>query len=111
MRSVYEWTNHYFVGRGVGLSDEDARGVRDWGRHAGFGERERAVLGLVDEALERDAIGYEALERCLALFGVGPLLELALLPGLYRAVAVLLASLEVPLEPGRPPWAPDGVAP
>ncbi len=85
--------------------------MRDWRDHAGFGDPERAVLTAVDEALDHDRISPETIAACQSLFGDQALLELTLIPGLYRTIAVVLHSLDVPLEPDREPWPPDGVAP
>jgi alkylhydroperoxidase family enzyme len=109
--SVYEWTNHAAIALRAGASESDLIGLRDWRAHPGFGEAERAVLGAVDEALDADRISPATLARCQELFGDEALLELTLIPGLYRTVAVLLASFDVPLEPDRKPWPPDGTAP
>ena len=37
-------------------------------------------------------------------------LELLMIPGLYRTIGTVLLSVGVPLEEHVEPWAPDGVA-
>ncbi len=112
MKSVYEFTNHAIIAVDMfGASEDDVRGVRNWREHPGFGEDERLVLAAVDEAIDDDVIAEKTVAACQARFGDQALLELVLIPGLYRSVATLLHSLRVPLETGRKPWWPDGVAP
>ncbi len=42
--SEYEWTQHWRVAQGLGVSADDLLGVREWQSHRGFGPAERAVL-------------------------------------------------------------------
>ena len=110
--SVYEWTQHWRVATGMGLSAGDLVGVRDWQAHEGFGPAERAVLAATDETLETGAIGAATWAECEAHVG-GPaeLVELVVAIGNWRLFSSLLRSLEVPLEDGVVPWPPDGRRP
>ena len=42
--SDYEWTQHWRIACGLGISADDLLGVRDWSGHDAFDARERAVL-------------------------------------------------------------------
>lgn len=111
--AVYEWTQHWRVAVGLGISEDDLVAVRDdWRSYAGFGEAERAVLAAVDETFESGTITdatWKACER--ATPGPEALLELVVAIGNWRMFATLLRSLAIPLEDGVDPWPPDGRAP
>lgn len=110
--SVYEWTQHWRVATGMGISADDLVGVRDWRSYAGFGPAERAVLAATDETLETGTISAATWTECERHVG-GPteLIELVVAIGNWRLFSSLLRSLEVPLEGGVDPWPPDGRAP
>jgi alkylhydroperoxidase family enzyme len=93
--SVYEWAQHWRVAIGLGISDKDLLGVRDWQACTLFGDAERAVLAATDETLADGTISAETWEACT------------------RVLATDEERLElvVPLEDGVAPWPPDGVAP
>ena len=40
----YEWSQHWRVAQGLGVSADDLAGVRDWQSHNGFRSTEQAVL-------------------------------------------------------------------
>jgi len=110
--SVYEWTQHWRIARGVPMSREDALGVRDWRSFAGYGPAERAVLAATDETLERGTISASTFADCSrALGSTEATLELVVAIGNWRMFSSLLRSLEIPLEDDLTPWPPDGVAP
>jgi alkylhydroperoxidase family enzyme len=110
--SVYEWTQHWRVATGMGVSADDLVGVRDWEAYAGFGPAERAVLAATDETLATGTISAATWAACEAHVG-GPaeLIELVVAIGNWRLFSSLLRSLEVPLEDGVAPWPPDGQSP
>lgn len=108
----YEWTQHWRVATGMGVSEADLLGVRDWRNYARFGDPERAVLAATDETLETGSISAETWAACVE--HVGPpeaLVELVVAIGHWRMYSSLLRSLEVPLEDGTASWPPDGTPP
>lgn len=111
--SDYEWTQHWRVARGLGVSDADLLGVRDWHAHTSFGPAERAVLAATDELVGEGAVSAATWELCARHLGSDSavLLELVAALGTWRMIASLLDSLEVPLEDGVASWPPDGNTP
>ncbi|KZS60046.1 hypothetical protein LAUMK35_02668 [Mycobacterium pseudokansasii] len=109
----YEWTRHWRVASGLGVSAEDLLGVRDWQSHDGFGPAERAVLAATDDVVRDGAISADSWAACeRELHGdTTVLIELVTAIGAWRMVASILHSLEVPLEDGVSSWPPDGVSP
>jgi alkylhydroperoxidase family enzyme len=111
--SDYEWTQHWGVARGLGVSADDLLGVRDWQAYQGFGPAERAALGATDDVVRDGVVSTESWAACQREFGADPavLVELVTTIGAWRMVASILHSLQVPLEDGLASWPPDGQPP
>jgi alkylhydroperoxidase family enzyme len=111
--SDYEWTQHWRVAQGLGVSADDLLGVRDWQGYQAFGPAERAVLAATDDVVHDGAVSAESWAACQREFGADPavLVELVTAIGAWRMVASILHSLQVPLEDGVASWPPDGQPP
>jgi alkylhydroperoxidase family enzyme len=111
--SDYEWTQHWRVAQGLGVSAEDLLAVRDWRAHTGFGDAERAVLAATDDVVREGVVSAETWAACERAFGAdrAVLIELVAAIGAWRMVASILRSLQVPLEDSVASWPPDGQAP
>jgi alkylhydroperoxidase family enzyme len=111
--SEYEWTQHWRVAQGLGVSADDLLGVRDWQVHEAFGPAERAVLAATDDVVRDGAVSAESWAACEREFGADQavLVELVTAIGAWRMVASILSSLQVPLEDDLASWPPDGKAP
>jgi alkylhydroperoxidase family enzyme len=111
--SDYEWTQHWRVAQGLGVSADDLLGVRDWQGYKAFGPAERAVLAATDDVVHDGAVSAESWAACQREFGADPavLVELVTAIGAWRMVASILHSLQVPLEDGVASWPPDGQPP
>jgi alkylhydroperoxidase family enzyme len=111
--SEYEWTQHWRVARSLGVDEDDLLAVRQGRTHPRWGPTERAVLAATDDALVHGRLGPDSWDACRRQLGGDPqvLLELVTAIATWRMIAVLLSSLEVPLEPGVASWPPDGLAP
>jgi alkylhydroperoxidase family enzyme len=109
----YEWTQHWRVALGLGVSEDDLLGVRDWPAHEAFGEPERAVLAATDDVVRDGAVSAQTWAACARELGADPavLIELVTAIGTWRMVATLLHSLEIPLEDGVASWPPEGQPP
>ena len=109
--SVYEWSNHVGVARGVGLSDAEILAVRTADDRV-LSDADRLVIRVVDEVLEDTRVSDATLAAARAEVGDGDeLLELVTIPAFYRAIGTMLLTFSVPLEDGLVPWGPDGVGP
>jgi alkylhydroperoxidase family enzyme len=111
--SVYEWTQHWRIAQGLGVSAEDLLGVRDWRDHDAFGPAERAVLAATDDVVRDGVVSADSWAACEREFGGDPavLIELVTAIGAWRMIASTLHSLQVPLEDGVAGWPPDGRSP
>jgi alkylhydroperoxidase family enzyme len=111
--SDYEWTQHWRVASGLGVSANDLVGVRDWRSYDAFGPQERAVLAATDDVVHDGAVSAESWAACTREFGADQamLVELVTAISAWRMVASILHSLQVPLEEGVASWPPDGRPP
>jgi alkylhydroperoxidase family enzyme len=109
----YEWTQHWRVASGLGVTTEDLLGVRSWQEYDGFGPTERAVLAATDDVVRDGAVSAASWAGCeRELHGDKTvLIELVTAIGAWRMIASILQSLQVPLEDGVPSWPPDGRSP
>lgn len=110
--SVYEWTQHWRVATGIGMTPEDILGVRDPDGHAAYGPIERAVLRATDETVQTGVIAEATWAVLRGLFpDDAELFEFVLAINHWRLYSSVLRTLQVPLEDGVAGWPPDGLAP
>ncbi len=109
----YEWSQHWRVAQGLGVSADDLTGVREWQSHRGFGSTEQAVLAATDDVVRDGVVSAESWAACKRVFGddQATLVELVTAIGAWRMVSSILQSLQVPLEEDIVSWPPDGRQP
>ena len=109
----YEWSQHWRVATGLGVSADDLAGVREWRSHSGFGAPEQAVLSATDDVVRDGAVSAASWAECCEVFGSDQamLVELVTAIGAWRMVSSILLSLQVPLEDDVVSWPPDGQGP
>lgn len=109
--SVYEWTQHWSIARGFGVTDGELEALRR--PDPGLTDpAAAAVVAAVDDVVDTGAIRPATWER-IAAAGTDPAVavEVAATVATWRMVGHLIDSLGVTLEPGTAPWPPDGVGP
>ena len=110
--SVYEWTQHWRVARGIDIPEADILAVRDWQQAPHLSAADRAVLRATDDTLDNGRISDATwAECCRFLASDEERIELVVAIGHWLLFSTLLRSLDVPLEPGVAPWPPDGRMP
>jgi alkylhydroperoxidase family enzyme len=113
--SEYLWAHHYAPTVDVDLPGKrpaDVLGVREGADHPGFGPAERAVMRAVDEMVRDDVISPETVGELRELLANdGEVVEICYVIAIWRALTTLMATFQVPLEPGYQAWAPDGRGP
>ena len=109
----YEWTQHWRVAQGLGVSADDLLGVRDWQAREAFGPAERAVLAATDDVVRDGVVSAESWAACQRELGAdhAVLVELVTAIGAWRMVMSIVSSLQIPLEEDLASWPPDGVPP
>ena len=96
--SDYVWKHHVPVGREFGISDDELSAIRS-GRFAGFVERERALLELTEEMVNRRTVSAAGWARYGQLLPARDLVDLIALISQYVLFALANNVLQVPLEP------------
>ena len=110
--SVYEWTQHWRVARGLDIPEADLAATRDWRGANNFSDADRAVLQATDDTLDEGMISDRTWEACCRhLSTEAERIELVIAIGNWTMFSQLLKSLRIPLEDGVEAWPPDGKAP
>jgi alkylhydroperoxidase family enzyme len=109
----YEWANHYAYAIKIGMNDAEILAVRNWQDDGpALSADDRRVLKTVDSILAlRPPSASDVAELKSILGGDGPLMELLIMPGIYRTLSMFTDTLAIPLDDGKTFWPPDGIAP
>lgn len=106
--SIYEFGQHTLIGRAAGLTDDEITSLATEAADSTWSEAERRVITMVDELSADDIVSDDTWAGLRADWDDRQLVELLLLPGLYRMLAGFLNSAGVQLEADAPGW-PDPV--
>jgi len=110
--SVYEWTQHWRVARGLDIPEADLLATRDWQGAPNLSEADKAVLQATDDTLDNGMISDASWEACRRhLPTEAEQIELVVAIGNWTMFSQLLKSLRIPLEDGVKAWPPDGEGP
>ena len=96
--SDYVWKHHVTVGREFGIDDAELRAIRS-SRYDGFGERQRALLELTDEMVNRRTVSAAVWAQYGRALPARDLLDLIALISQYVLFALTNNVLQVPVEP------------
>jgi alkylhydroperoxidase family enzyme len=96
----YEWGVHIaFFAERVGFTPEQVAATVKQDRQAGcWTVEERALIGLVDDLVDRRAISEETWAALVAHFDEAQLLEAIAIVGYYHTISFLCVGLKLPLE-------------
>ena len=95
----YEIAQHEGVGRAVGLDDHGLAAART-GDATGVGEEARLAMLWAEEAATSGSASPALVEETIRLLGEPRAVELSLVVGYYRMLAVFLKSFRIPIEDG-----------
>jgi alkylhydroperoxidase family enzyme len=110
-RAEYEFGQHTEIGRGEGLTDDEITRLTAGPGAPGWTDAERAVLRATDE-LHDDAFVSDATWADLGEhFTTEQILDLLFVVGYYHTISMVLNTLGVQLEPGKPGFPPGSPAP
>ena len=102
VQAPYEWGEHVFVGKRIGMSPADFERVREGSAADGWSEIEAAVLCAVEELLSNALISDATWAVLARHFDDRQLIELPILVGQYQGVAYLQNALRFQLHAGNP---------
>lgn len=97
-RCGYEWAQHLFMARDVGLTDEEIGRIA-YGPEAPFWcERDRALLWAVDDLIGAGAIRTATWEALSTRFDAKQVLDVVFTVGAYDTLAKMMSSLELDID-------------
>ena len=100
----YEFGQHTFGGRGVGMSDDEIRLTTRAADEGTWSSTDEAVLDAVDDLYDDDCVGDDAWDALVAVLGAEQAIALVALAAMYRMAAGIMNSVGVQLEPDTPGW-------
>lgn len=110
--AAYEWAQHWRAAELAGVEQDKIAAVRNWRESTRFSPAEAAALAVADDVLEVGAVTSATWDACADEFPrERDRIELLSVVALYQMVAVMLRSLQVPLDDDLDLWPPDGQAP
>jgi alkylhydroperoxidase family enzyme len=115
MGAEYVWNHHTrpYVEHDLDLNPADVLEVRDWRSSKAFGPTEHAVLQLTDEMVlgRHGEVASDTLAKAVDVLSPAQTVELVVTVAVYRGIASVARSLDVPMEETYGRWEPDGRAP
>lgn len=108
----YEWGQHWVVSLFFGMKEEELAALRNWQSVTCFNEKERCLLAVTDAVLTMKGISSELRHQLNQYYPDHKAqVEILACVGNWHMFAVMLNTLELPLESTMPSWPPDGKAP
>lgn len=96
--SAYEWAQHVQLARAAGVEDEEIEALRGPLAQGGWEGSDLLVLRAADELDSEGTISDSTWEALAGVFDDARLIELVMLVGQYRLVAMTLRTLRIQLE-------------
>lgn len=97
----YEYEHHVHMALDEGISAEQMAALSGWQGSALFGDRERLVLQLAEELASGPGASAATMKALQGRFSESDIMELLVTGAYYCAVARVVNSLDLDLEPGH----------
>jgi alkylhydroperoxidase family enzyme len=101
-QAEYEFSQHIVFGKAAGLTDEEIKRVTVGPAAPEWSDWDRTLLEATDELYYDHFISDETWDKLAEQYSVELLIDLTVLIGRYWMVSVVLNTLGVQLEEGRP---------
>lgn len=98
---TYEWEHHVRLGRRAGVTPIEIERLQGGLDPRAWTDRETAILGAVDELLDRRDLGDDTWTRLIAHLSEREAIELLLLVGHYEMLATAIITLRIAPDPHR----------
>ena len=96
----YEWTQHVPIAKGCGIDDAQIAALAaDRDDAPGFGDEDRLVLRVTDEAIRDVRLPEATFAEATRRFSHREIVELLMTVGFYRGLAMVLESTAVDVDP------------
>lgn len=102
LHSEYEFTQHLILGRRAGLTAQELSWLQAPTKPGCWAEIDECVLLAVDEIHADARVSEATWKRLGAYFDQRQLMDLLFVVGCYSTLAMVLNSIDLPLEPGTP---------
>jgi len=99
-RVDYEFSHHWQIARGIGLSQEKLEALGAWERTAVFTAPERAVIRYAEEATRDVRVRDETFTALRGFLDTRQIVELVEVVAYYNMIVRILEPLQVELEAG-----------
>ena len=96
--SEYEFEQHVFVSRDLGITDEEIERVKSGADAPGWGELDALLLRSVDELIVDGVISRPTWDGLTAHLDVQQILDVIFTVGTYEILAWMISSFEVPID-------------
>jgi alkylhydroperoxidase family enzyme len=100
----YEWSHHVGMARGVGVTDDELRAVRDGKLHE-LGPLERTCVEYAHKVEDRTVTDADVDGLRGAGLSNEQIVELSILAGFYGLTARVLLALDVEIDEGNPDFS------
>lgn len=94
----YEWTHHVARGKAVGMVDADFTALQRGSSDSRWTDSERALVAAAEDIVKDGFISPPVLSRLTSFFSKAQILDVIATIGLYRTLASLILTFDVPLE-------------
>lgn len=98
--SKYEWAQHTFIAKRVGLSDEEILRIKEGPDAEGWSTLESTLLQAADELYVDSFISDSTWEELAKTYNPQQLMDIVFTVGQYNLTAMALNSLGIQLEKG-----------
>lgn len=96
---AYEWVQHVPIAQAYGATDEQILALEKGNIESEcFGEIEKAVLRFATDALENVKVSKKTFDEAAAHLSPAQIVELIMIVGFYRTVAVLTESTDIEID-------------
>jgi len=106
-RSEYEYIQHVILGLRAGLTEAEVARIAEGPDAPGWSEPDADLVRAADDLCEAGGIGAASWARLARRYSDEQMMDIVFLVGCYQVVAMMMQSLDIPLEPGVAPIDPD----
>jgi alkylhydroperoxidase family enzyme len=106
-RSEYEYIQHVILGLRAGLTKEEIAWIEAGPEAPGWPEADADLVRVADELCKSGGIGAATWARLAGRYSTEQIMDMIFAVGCYQVVAMMMQSLDIPLEPGVEPLDAD----
>ncbi len=105
-QSEYEFLQHVILGLRAGLTEEEVARIQDGPDAPGWDENDADLVRVADELYDNACIAADTWARLAQRYDEQQMMDMIFVVGCYEVVAMMMKSLDIPLEPGVQPLDP-----